>query len=118
MEEKLFFDQGKLDLIDAETTFMEENPDADWTGFVQFANMQLNREEAEDADKKSETKLDFIKNIYDKFNKKNGSTSTDENHKSLPTDLSGVAGASGNVDDSDGGSDEDDSYARKSGLYR
>ena len=78
--------------------------------------MQLNAEQKgkflKDAGNNHDKFLDLVNKEFISKDKPNNPPAD------LPTDLNGIAGATGDIDNGDGMSDEDDSYARQAGLYR
>jgi len=116
-EEALEKKELQLEDLRAESAFREGHPDLDKEGFVAFLKGKITPDEREELIKSSEgDRAKFLGLVAEKFLESMGAVK--EEDPDLPTDISDIAGATGDLDGGDELADEDDSFAADSGLYR
>lgn len=118
-EEALFNKQLVLENRKLDLALSEENPELDMEAMVAWLHKDLTPRQLEDlltaakGDKKQ-----FIALAIEKFKSSQEQKQEEEGNK-MPTDLSGVAGATGDVDNNDGDdTDTQNEFLANSGLFR
>ncbi|CAA6806638.1 MAG: Unknown protein [uncultured Sulfurovum sp.] len=117
-ENKLHENQGKLNAMRIESEYAGEFPDDDFEGLVHFIQNKLTPEQLDALHQESGAdQAQFLRLAAKKFSETK-TPEIPEDPNNLPTNLNNIAGATGDIDNNDGLSDEDDSYAKQAGLYR
>ena len=114
-EEALEDAEVQYGLIETESGFRESNPDLDIEGFEEYLKNDLSPREKQALLEESEgDQTVFLGKVAEKYLAVNGEDDGEE--AAMPSDLSDIPGAGGDLDDNTNNSSEDDAYLTSIGL--